>query len=304
MMGSFPASEVCFNTDVSGNERAWLPGGSLWNYLDFEVPLKGFIDALVRVDDVLQVTYTIAGIKNFAEIPLSDFAQTLLQNRPAIQPLTTQTALEDLEDTFRAFWPMESQHGFLNDFWSKLLQGRTVAKFERNGSHCAIELDQPSKIKCRTLSAGTAQIEVPFAIDIAQRIEFEIVQEKGSPSIKFGAKGLTSRVVIKELQACLAQIIALEQKELFLKELNLLLKATPDEEITIAMLEQDSKTVSSLLFAASWLTKEINTSIEKMALTPSLSILSFSFGKYLPSTTLTDTFSKLLGKFAALEPNK
>lgn len=310
MMASFPENSVCFNTDVSGNERVWLPGGTWWNYWDFEVPLEGFINSLMRTDDVMQITYTIAGIENIAEIPLSDFAQALLQNRPVVQPaatpLTTKTPLEDLEDTFRAFWPMESQHGFLVDFWSKLLKDREITKFQRNGSHCVIELDRPSKIKCRTVSAGTTQIKVPFAIDIAQKLEFEIVQvKKGYPNIKFGAQGLTSCVVIQDLQACLAQISALKQKKLFLKELNVLLKATPEEEITEAALMRDiNLKLSPTLYAASWATNVIKTRIETMVLTPSLAILSFSFDglRVLPNTTLTDTFSKLLGKFEALEP--
>ena len=309
MTASFFGNKVCFNTDVAGKERAWLPGGTWLNYMDYEVPIDGFIDSLVRIGDVLQVTYTIAEIKKFAEIPLSDFAQTLLQNRPVIEPapthLATRTALEKMEETFQKHWPMKSQHDFLAEFWSKLLQERTVTTFEQNGNHCLVELDRPSKIKCRTLNAGAARIEVPFSIDIAQRLEFEIIQEKkGYPSIKFGEKGLTSCVVIKDLQACLAQISALKQKELFLKELNLLLKATPAERITEAALTSDISKLSYLLSGASWITNEINTTIESIVLTPSVAILSFSFGglRVLPNTTLTDTFSKLLGKFEALEP--
>jgi len=111
--------------------------------------------------------------------------------------------------------------------------------------------------------------------------------------------------VIQDLQACLAQISALKQKKLFLKELNVLLKATPEEEITEAALMRDiNLKLSPTLYAASWATNVIKTRIETMVLTPSLAILSFSFDglRVLPNTTLTDTFSKLLGKFEALEP--
>jgi len=313
MMISFPGNGVCFNTDVSGNERAWLPGGTWYDYLYSEVPLEGSIYSLTRIDDVMQITYTVAGIEKIVEIPLSDFAQALFQNRPVIQPeatpLITKTPLEEMEDIFKKVWPMESQHRFLIDFWSKLLKGRTVTEFERNGNHCVIELDRPNKIKCKAINTGVIenkvplQINVPFAIDVAQKIEFEIVQKnKGYPSIKFGEKGLTSCVVIEEMQACLAKISDLKQKEHFFKELNLLIKAAPADEITEAALMRDIKLkISPVLYGASWTTDELHTSIKNMVLTPSLAILSFSI-KVLGAVPYTDTFSKLLSKFEALEP--